>query len=260
MATYLEKIAKVIPFKDGLHINKEGGPAGPLRIEDARDWEITWNKGRAVLLQTPRAIKPQGEDMPDKSDFRPELDWDRGGSNTGVLPNDPNGPIDKINYAVKDRKITEENLTMSYVVRLASVLAKVPLDFKDVIKIVKTIYPELKMKFPKPPTYVWNPKKEAEEGEKEKKGEEKEDNIDDSAKLEPQKIKDNIKVKIPQLKWTLRMFDGVEQAELGFDDESTALFEIGYKANHLTITYFEPPEGTDTKIKYDESEPEDEAK
>jgi hypothetical protein len=117
--SYLERvIAKVIPFKDGLHINREGGPAGPLDIEKARDWEITWEKGRAILLQTPRVNKPTGEDMPEKTSFRPELDWDRGGSNTGTLPSDPSGAIDKLRYMPKDTRITEENLSLSFIARV----------------------------------------------------------------------------------------------------------------------------------------------
>ena len=251
--TYLERIAKTIPFKDGLHINKEGGPAGPLNIEKARDWEITWDHGRAVLLKTPRSPTPEGESMPDKTDFRPEMDWDRGGANTGPLPDDPNGPIDKINYTSKDRLITEERIVMSYLNRLACVLAKAPVSFKDVLMMVKALYPDLKMKFPKPPTYVWNPKKDAsDEDEKGKKPEDEDSDDDETAKLDPQKIKDKLKVKLPQLKWTLRMSDGVEEAELGFDDESTVSFEIGAKANHLTLTYYESPKTIE--ITHDDSD------
>ena len=236
--------------------NNESGPAGPLRIDEARDWEISWQNGQAILLKTPRVPTPEGEDMPETPKYRPDLTWDRGGANTGTLPSDPNAPLDKLNYVSKDRKITEENLSMSYVERLAAALAMAApsLEFKDVLRIVKGMFPEMKMQFPKPPTYVWNPKKKepAPAGEE---GEEGEDDTDETAKLEPQKIKDKLKVKLPQLKWTLRMSDGVEEAELGFEDESTALFEIGAKANHLTITYTEAPKGT--KVVYDNSEPDD---
>lgn len=241
--------------------NNEGGPAGPLNIEKARDWEITWEKGRAILLNTPRAPRPQGEDMPETPKFRPDLTWDRGGANNGTLPDNPNGPLDRLNYSNKDRKITEENMSISYVNRLAAVLSMTaPLVFKDVLKIVKQFFPELKMKFPKPPTYVWNPKKQedASKGKDEKEDTEEEVETDDeSAKLDPQEIKDKLKVKIPQLKWTLRMMDGVEEAELEFADESLALFEIGAKANHLTVTYTEPPKDA-SNIKYDDSESDDE--
>ena len=236
--------------------NNESGPAGPLRIDEARDWEISWQNGRAILLNTPRVPTPEGEDMPETPKFRPDLTWDRGGAITGTLPSDPNAPLDKLNYVNKDRKIVEGNLSMSYVDRLAMFLALAApsLDFRDVLRIVKNIFPDLKMQFPKPPTYVWNPKKKAGDEKEGDEGEEGDD-TDETAKLEPQKIKDKLKVKLPQLKWTLRMSDGVEEAELGFTDESSALFEIGAKANHLTITYTEAPKGT--KVVYDDSEPDD---
>lgn len=232
--------------------NNESGPAGPLNIEKARDWEITWENGRAVLLQTPRVLKPQGEDMPETPKVRPDLTWDRAGHNTGTLPEDPNGPLDKLNYRSKDRKITEENMSMSYVARLAVVLSMAaPLTFKEVLNMVRTLFPEIKMKFPKPPTYVWNPKQP--EGPAKTDEDTDEEDEDSTAKLEPQKIKDKLKVKLPQLKWTLRMSDGVEEAELGFANDSTIMFEIGANANHLTLTYYEPPK-LPTKITYDDSE------
>lgn len=246
---FMERLKDLLNDTNYRKTNNESGPAGPLRIDDARDWEITWENGRALLLTTPRVSRPQGEDMPETPDRPFDLSRDRGGANTGVLPSDPNAPMDKLNYVNKDRKITEERVTMSYIERLAAVLAltKPSLTFQDVLKTVKTLYPDLKMQFPRPPTFIWNPKKEnVKEGE---------EDIDDTAKLEPQKIKDRLKVKLPQLKWTARMTDGVEEAELGFDDESTALFEIGAKANHLTITYSEPPKGTE--ITYDDSDAED---
>ena len=259
-AKYSLVVSKPISFEKGLHINKEGGPAGPLRIDEARDWEIIWENGRPNLL-TPRVLIPQGKDMPENPEHRPDLTWDRGGSNTGTIPNNPNAPLDKLNYVTKDRKITEEKITMSYMERLAVVLALTnpSLTFQDVLKIVKSLYPDLKMQFPHPPTFVWNPKKEdtPKEDEKDQRGGEgeKEGDVDEEAKLDPQKIKETLKVKLSQLTWTTRMFDGVEEAELGFDDESHALFEIGAKANHLTLTYFEPPKGT--QLKYDDSETED---
>ena len=198
--------------------------------------------------------------MPDRSpsSVRPELDWDRGGSNTGPLPDDPNGPVDKIKYKNKDRHIIEESLTtMSYVSRLARILAKAPLSFRDVLMMVKALYPDLKMKFPQPPTYVWNPKKDESDKDTDTSGSgESDDDIDDTAKLEPQKIKDRLKVKLPQLKWTARMSDGIEQAELGFDDESSVLFEIGADANHLTLTYNESPK-KGIELKHDDSLPDD---
>ena len=47
------------------------------------------------------------------------------------------------------------------------------------------------------------------------------------------------------------MSDGVDEAELEFSDESSCSFEIGAKANHLTVTYHEAPKGT--VVNYDES-------
>jgi hypothetical protein len=149
---------------------------------------------------------------------------------------------------------------MTYISRLYSryaVTAKpAVLIFKDVLKMVKILYPDLKMQFPKPPTYIWNPKKTPDEIKDKDKAETDDDSdIDETAKLEPQKIKDKLKVKLPQLKWNLRMTDGIEEAELGFDDGSTALFEIGAKANHLTLTYTEAPKGI--SLEYDDSDKED---
>jgi len=245
--TFISKLNSILtdPKKSVYYrkTNNEGGPSAPLNIQDARDWEISWEKGRAVLLNTPRVKKPHGELMPETPKDRGDITWDRGGSNTGTLPTDPNAPLDKLMFKNRDRNLTEgTRLTMSYVARLASVLAA-PLSFNDVLKIIKTLYPDLKMKFPKPPTFVWNPKKE---------GAEVDEGVDDSIKLNPQEIKDKLKVKLPQLKWTLRMSDGVEEAELGFTDDSTALFEIGAKANHLTLTFYETK--TPQTLTYDDSE------
>lgn len=236
-------------------VNKESGPAGPLNIDTARDWEILWRNGRAILLKTPRSPCPEGENMELKRTS--DSSWNRGGSNTGTLPDDPNAPRDKLVPVKKDTKITEENMTLSYVARLAETLAMAaPLTFKDVLKILKRAFPELIMQFPKPPTYVWNPKPTAAETpDKEKEGEGGEEDDEDAGqkeKLEPQKIKDKLKVKLPQLKWTSRMMDGVEESELEFTDGSSALFEIGAKANHLTVTYTQPPKRPVT-IEYDDS-------
>ncbi len=222
--TFIDRLKRLLDSDfDSTKTNNMSGPSGPLPIDDARDKEISWSKGFPSLLSTPKT-KPSAKI--DKETSRPNTS-DRGGSNTGTLPNNPLAPSDRLFYTVKDRKVTEENLPMSYVQRLAVVLAKpaeAPL-FKDILKDIKTLFPELIMKFPKPPTYVWNPR-------------------DVNKTLDPQSIKDTIKVKIPSLTWVLRMSDGVEEAELGFVDESTALFEIGAKANHLTITYYESRSGT----------------
>lgn len=241
-------LGKAIPFEKGLHLNKEGGPAAPISIDDLGDWEISWRGGFPQILLAPNTRWEQ-----DTKDTRKFLNMtrDRGGANMGTLPDDPLGPLDKLTYTNRDVGLTEENIkAMTYISRLASVLAKTALTFQDMIKIVKGIFPELVMKFPKPPTYVWNPKSEEptppapapdDKGDKEKAPEpEPEAEDENTEKLKPQMIKDKLKVKLPQLTWTMRMADGVEQAELGFDDGATAMFEIGAKANHLTITYTAP--------------------
>lgn len=81
---------------------------------------------------------------------------------------------------------------------------------------------------------------------------------ENTEKLKPQQIKDKLKIKLPQLKWTMRMLDGVEEAELGFADGSTAVFEIGADANHLTITYTAPTRETKPQVEVPDEESDDE--
>lgn len=90
--------------------------------------------------------------------------------------------------------------------------------FKDLVFMTKNMFPELKLKFPKPPTYVWNPKDEEEQ-------------------IDVQKIKDSLKIKFPNLVWTSR-YDGVPVADYSFPDGTWAEFAIGKEANHLTLTSF----------------------
>lgn len=222
--------------------NNEGGPGGPLNIEKARDWEITWEKGQAKLLQRPVRTTLKKGVIPETTR---DTSYNRGGANTGTLPSDPNGPKDRQQFRNSDTKISEEKV-MSYVTRLAQVLAE-SLTFKETIGIIKKLFPEIKMRFPNPPTYVWNPK----DGDDEKKeGAPLEQGSD--AQLDPQAIKDQIKTKIPDIVWETRMVDGIESADMHFDDGSSALFEIGLNANHLTITYTAPPQEDQ-----EENEPKD---
>jgi len=221
--------------------NNESGPGGPLNIDQARDWEISWNKGRAELLHRPVKTTLKKTVVPETTK---DNTWHRGGVNTGTLPSNPNGPIDHIQYTNKDTKITEENV-MSYVARIAQVLAKT-LTFQETIQIIKKLFPDIKMRFPSPPTYVWNPPKEGADKKKEDENDGKgllEQGSD--AQLVPQAIKDQIKTKIPDIIWDTRMIDGIENAEMFFEDGSSALFEIGLNANHLTITYTAPPEDSE---------------
>ena len=112
---------------------------------------------------------------------------------------------------------------MSYVDRI---IARAAFNsFQDTIRVLQQVFQGMQMKFPEPPTYVWNPPK------KSKDKDEKDD------KLNSTEIKDKIKVKIPSLVWSPRTMDGIDTASLIFDDGSSAEFAIGDKANHLTITY-----------------------
>ena len=220
--------------------NNEGGPGGPLNIEKALDWEIQWDKGRAQLLH-----RPERTTMPKKpiDETTRDATWDRRGANTGTLPSDPNGPIDKIEYRNRDTKITEDT-AMSYMKKLEAILAANTTSFVETIKVIKTLFPEIRMRFPTPPTYVWNPPKEEEA--KDKKGKTQDEDTspeaheDKTATLKPQEIKDKIKTKIPDLVWDTRMMDGIENAEMIFDNHDSATFEIGMNADHLTITYTPP--------------------
>lgn len=108
--------------------------------------------------------------------------------------------------------------------------------FKDVVSTVKQVYPDLKMVFPEPPTYIWNPK-------------------DENEKLDIMKIKNNLKIRFPELEWTNREMDGVALAQMDFPDGSSMDFTIGEDANHLTLTYYKP-ESTKTKVMTDEGEVE----
>jgi len=224
--------------------SNESGPGGGLDIEKARDWEIIWNKGRAQLLQKPVKTTMPKKEIPETTR---DATWDRRGANTGTLPNDPTGPMDRLEYQNNDSKITEENI-VSYVSRLAAVLARA-MSFLEAMKIIKKLFPDIKMRFPTPPTYIWNPQKDApKEAPKDKKGEKEEpaaedpDTDDPSAALEPQIIKDKIKTEFPDLMWDTRMIDGVEEAVMTFDKDDSALFEIGQNANHLTVTYTPSPD------------------
>jgi hypothetical protein len=216
--------------------NNEGGPGGPLNIEKARDWEITWKNGQAQLLHRP--VKT-GHPKKDSPETEGDNSFNRDGYNTGTLPSDPNAPIDKLQFKNNDRRISEENV-MSYVSRLAVVLSQT-LTFQQTLKIIKKLFPEIKMQFPNPPTYIWNPPKEGPSEKDEKdKTEDTEPEDGSVTQLDPQKIKDKIKTKIPDLNWDLRMIDGIENTEMVFADGASALFEIGLNANHLTITYTAP--------------------
>ena len=211
--------------------NKSGG-AGPNPKRKRIGDDVEWKNGNPKTLITPK-IKSNNPYPPN---LLKNHDGNRpGGSNVGTIPEDANGPKDSLLYKTLP-SITEDDMPkFNYMERLAKrIEAKTSeASFKSMINVLKPLFPEMKMHLPKPPTYIWNPK-------------------DKDAKLDADAIKDLIKVKYPKLKWSMRLLDGVDTAEMLFPDESAAEFEIGAKANHLTITYretevetFEPPETDD---------------
>jgi hypothetical protein len=134
-----------------------------------------------------------------------------------------------------EKQPTEGSSFLTKVMRAYKVSAR-NLFFKDVVSTVKQVYPDIKMVFPEPPTYIWNPK-------------------DENEKLDIMKIKNNLKIRFPELEWTHREMDGVAIAPLDFPDGSSMDFTIGEDANHLTLTYYKP-ESTKTKVMTDEGEVE----
>ena len=91
-----------------------------------------------------------------------------------------------------------------------------PKFFPELIGVVRSLFPSLKMAFPSPPTYIWNPPGEAE--------------------LDPIGIKNKFKTKLPNLTWS-KSYESVDTAEYQFADGSKAQFSIGLDANHLTVTF-----------------------
>lgn len=215
--------------------NKSGG-AGPNPKRKPIDMDVEWENGIPKTLITPK-IKSNNPYPPNllkhNNGNRP------GGANVGTIPEDPNAPKDSIVYKTSPSTTEDDMPKFGYIKRLTKRIeskAKPNLaSFNSVISTLKPLFPEMKMRFPEPPTYIWNPK-------------------DKEAKLDAQAVKDLIKVKFSSLKWSMRLTDGVDTAEMKFSDGSTAEFEIGANANQLTITYMaseeeeiQPPE-TDEEL------------
>lgn len=227
-----------MPYLEDVKTNDKSGSAGPLK--SPRDREVGFENGRPTLLHTPKVerrhtfitniIYKLKEGGHNDSPFA-------GGPNTGTLPSDPLGPSDRMPYSNKDSGVSEERKIMSYVDRI---IARAAFNsFQDTIRVLQQVFQGMQMKFPEPPTYVWNPPKKGKEEDKDGKED----------KLNSTEIKDKIKVKIPSLVWSPRTMDGIDTATLIFDDGSSAEFAIGDKANHLTITYIEAkvlPDDDDT--------------
>jgi hypothetical protein len=219
---FLEKLEEKIKDADATadmggpeldNIQNSSGPSGPGVTKTDND--SLFDNGYPEDIHTPkvkRRLKLE-ETKPGNS----YLYHGDGGS----LPPDPNGPIDKLVYKTNDRRVTEGKTKMSFLDRLNKrmVTAKKPVFFKDILAVIKQLYPDLKQQFPQPPTYTWNPQ-------------------DEDAKLDAQTIKNRLKVKFPDIKWTPRVQDGVDVAEIEFEDESHVELLIGDNANHLTVIYY----------------------
>jgi len=185
------------------------GFAGPAGRTD--EVEFT-DDGRPILLFHKAINYPKHEPADDKKGYGGPYD-------TAFQPSIPDSPNVDLFTNIKrgqEKRPTEG----SFLGRVRQVTAR-NLFFKDVISTVKGIYPEMKMQFPQPPTYIWNPKNQEQ-------------------KLDIQKIKNALKIRFPELEWSNRTIDGVPMAQMDFMDGSSCDFTIGDQANHLTITYWKP--------------------
>lgn len=199
------------------------GPSGPIDIEKARDWEVEFKNGIPYLARLDVKIKNKRM-----------TDTGPGKGKGGVFQNDtgtiPAMPPDL--YSMDDfgwpfggenrpsRIAPKEENVMGFIERIE---AKAPMIFKDFLFVVKSLFPQIKMVFPQPPTYVWNPK-EKKEGE-------------EPAPLNPKAIKDKLKVRFPDLVWA-STFEGIDTSTVEFGDGGKVELSIGLDANHLTLTYY----------------------
>lgn len=196
------------------------GPAGPINEVDFTE------DGRPILLFNKGLDRPKLDLPPPKG---------RGGLyDTAHQPSIPDSPNLDL-FTNLRRKPSEKRPTEGSFLKRVEILAR-NLFFKDVVSTIKGFYPEMKMVFPQPPTYIWNPK-------------------DENAKLDIQKIKNNLKIRFPELEWTAREMDGVPLAQMDFPDGSSMDFLIGENANHLTLIYY-APEKDSMKVMTDEGEVE----
>lgn len=189
----------------------EGEPSGfsgPAKRTD----EVTFTEdGRPILLFHKGINYPKDDSMLEKKGYSGLYD-------TAFQPSIPDSP--NVDLFTNLRRINEKRPTEgSYLNRIEKLVTARNLFFKDVLSTVKSIYPDMKMQFPEPPTYIWNPKN-------------KED------KLDIQGIKNKLKIRFPELEWFNRTLDGVPTAQMEFMDGSACDFTIGDQANHLTLTYW----------------------
>jgi len=253
--SFFEQLEK----RESLKTNNAGGPAGP---GVTRNSEIEFTKQGFPFIPGQGNHSPYRKTKLDPKDKSKKSNgFPFGNSNHGPLPYD----FSTIEFIQKQwpqkgkpvHKLSEpKEEAMGYLVRLEQILAK-PLFFKDVIAKVKEVFPDLKMKFPKPPTYVWgDPEAIPEEkpapppppkpAPKKGKGgkESTEEPIEapppppepEVPELSAKQIKDKLKVKFPSLMWGPRSLDGVDIAQLEFEDKSYVEFALGQDAVALTIT------------------------
>jgi hypothetical protein len=243
-----------------------GGPAGPINIDKARDKEIEFKQGLPKLRYTIRPRLPKKLDefhkgkggpyesdqgsypfvIPDLLSF-PDRGWPQQGRNapTRGEPTEETLPVKKVLSKVDPKKQeTEEKDKLKVKVTPPKEEAAKPEDvkvekvenrpkfFTQLIGVVRGLFPSFKMKFPTPPTYVWNPGQPKPEGEEEEGPKE-------VKPLDPKDIKDKLKMKFSDLAWS-KNYDGVDTADYVFPDNSRAEFAIGQDADHLTVTYFSP--------------------
>ena len=185
------------------------GPVGTKRIEEGVEFE----KGKAKAIDQMKAYPWSTKDkrvLPDEPIEAPKVE-------DNSFPFEGR-PVRRVPFIWNDEKPTPEEVEEMLSSFLKRVESKTKQEFfPDFLKKIKMAFPDLKMKFPKPPTYVWNPK-------------------DENAPLEVKKIKDLIKIRVPDLVWSDR-HDGVDAAEIDFPDMTYAELAIGQDADHLTITY-----------------------
>jgi hypothetical protein len=89
--------------------------------------------------------------------------------------------------------------------------------FPEFLTKAKQAFPGIKETFTHPPTYIWNPKEEAD-------------------KIDIQKIKNILRMKFPEIVWSAN-YEGNDTTVVSFPDNTQAVLTIGQDANHLTITY-----------------------
>lgn len=241
-----------------LALNEQSGPAGPLDILKARDKEIEFKNGIPSLKHTdvpnpPKKIDDfhKGKGGPFESDqgsypfilpdllSAPDRGWPQTGHNapdrrfpkeedlfpkkteSKVEPQDPKKQETDVKDKVEIKVQQPKDVKVEPEVKIEPI--KKPKFFTELIAVVRSLYPQIKMAFPQPPTYIWNPVL--------KEGEELKDKP-----LDTKAIKNRLKLKFPDLVWSTE-YGSIDTATYMFPDNSKAEFALGQDANHLTVTF-----------------------